>query len=545
MREEVVLAGEARHEGQPRIGEVEVHALSYRRPQEWISAFVEHSAVVNNHRAQHVVGRAGDALAIAELCAPLSLAPSHRQVGEPVVVGPAGLCLPGAERGVIGRHVLKAQPAVQLPLSPLQLIVGKGGNVFFLHLVVNVGNDVFLVDVDAVALRGRGLRASAEHAFPHGIGEHQLAGSHAAVFTIERGDGAVAQFAAELLLVELVLAFAPQHGGIQVDAQLPHLSYIVSVQFPHGPVGRADVCFQEDVAIEFPVLLVSLTHVGLEAVVKNFLRREGQAQGMVGVEVVVHSGVVLQLCPAAPDGQVNACEELVFPDLQLLLHVLFHAVVAIVEGHGGEGLQAAGAVFEGQVVVGVPLVVLPRLAGGHQAEAVALRLQRLDANDGVHLGIVFRPRRGDDVHVLDVHRLELPELVGVAHLLVVDVDFGLALGHYGELAVLALHQGEHGKQVVGGAHVAEDAVLHINGHAAGGHLVLRYFALHGNSLHGIGLGVQGDGADVPCADQPRHGLIAYEADFHDDALLLAWYDEVAVLVAHAAVDVCGICGARR
>ena len=89
-------------------------------------------------------------------------------------------------------------------------------------------------------------------------------------------------------------------------------------------------------------------------------------------------------------------------DVQLLVDVLVTAVVAPVEGHIGKCLETCYVILQGQIVVVVPLVVSPRLAGGHQAQPFSLRLQGFDADDSIHLGIVACTRSSNDVHTLHV-----------------------------------------------------------------------------------------------------------------------------------------------
>ena len=129
--------------------------------------------------------------------------------------------------------------------------------------------------------------------------------------------------------------------------------------------------------------------------------------------------------------------------MQLLNEVLVIAVVAIVECRIARNLQPARAVLQGQVVVVVPLVVARCLAVGLHAKAVALWSDSADADHGVYLGIVLRSGGGDDVDVLDVIRLELLQFLGVAHLLVVDVDLRLTLRQDGEFAIATLHHRQH------------------------------------------------------------------------------------------------------
>ena len=79
-------------------------------------------------------------------------------------------------------------------------------------------------------------------------------------------------------------------------------------------------------------------------------------------------------------------------------------------------------------------------------------------------------------------------------------------------------------------------MLHVHRHTAIDHLVLGNFALDLHTFYHIGLGLQGDGADVSHADIPGNGLIADIRHIQGDALGLAGNHEVAILVAHATVD---------
>ena len=214
MGKEIVLTGEARDKGQPRIGQVEIDTLTYRRAQQRIAALIEHTAVVHDYRTQHIVGRTGDTLAVAELCAPLALLPCNRKVGEPVVIGAAGFFLPFAKRIVICFYMLKAKTGIQVPKAQLHLVFSKSGNVSFSHLVVSFWYNVFLIDISTITNRVCSLRSATQYAFPYGISQHQLACHHTAVFHIKGSDGAVAKFFTILLLVKMVFRYSLQYRGV-------------------------------------------------------------------------------------------------------------------------------------------------------------------------------------------------------------------------------------------------------------------------------------------------------------------------------------------
>ena len=271
MGKEIIFAGKACDKCQPRIGQVKVDALTYRWAQQRVSAFIEHTAVVYDNRAQHIIGRTSDTLTVTQLRPQLAFSPSNREVGEPVVIGATGLRLPDAKRTVISRNVLIAQSCIQAPLAQQHLVFGKTGNILFFHLVVGLWYDVLLVEVVAVALCGCNLRTATQLTFPDRISQYQLACCHRVFLRIDGGDGAVAKFLTILLLFESVLRFASQQGGVQVDAQFPHLSYIVSIQFPYRFIKSLVIRFQKDVAIKAPVFLIVLIHFSLHVLKKTLL----------------------------------------------------------------------------------------------------------------------------------------------------------------------------------------------------------------------------------------------------------------------------------
>ena len=257
---------------------------------------------------------------------------------------------------------------------------------------------------------------------------------------------------------------------------------------------------------------------------------------MVGVEIVAYTCLVLKFCPGAPYWQISMDIKQVFSNMQFLIVILIVAIVAVVEGYGSKSLQSACTIFQGQVVVVVPLVVLPRLSGRHQTQAVALRLQRLDADHSIHLGIISGTRGSNHIHTLNVYRLQLLQFAGIAYLFVIDVYLRLALGQHLELAVLALHHRYHREQVIGSAYIVQDRVLHIHRHTALSHFILRNLAFHLHTFHHIGLGLESDGADVAHADVSSHRLIADIRHFDRQLLRLAGDNEVSVLIAHTTID---------
>ena len=82
----------------------------------------------------------------------------------------------------------------------------------------------------------------------------------------------------------------------------------------------------------------------------------------------------------------------------------------------------------------------------------------------------------------------------------------------------------------------QDGVLHIHRHTARSHLVLRYLTLHLHAFHHIGLWLQGNDADIAYADVALYRFIADIRHLQSDALSLAGNHEIAVLIAHTAID---------
>ena len=88
--------------------------------------------------------------------------------------------------------------------------------------------------------------------------------------------------------------------------------------------------------------------------------------------------------------------------MQLLIYILVVAVVAPIERNIGKGLQTARTIFHRQVFVVIPIVVLYSLRGSHHAQTFALWLQRLDADNGIHLRIIAGTRSRNHVNTLYV-----------------------------------------------------------------------------------------------------------------------------------------------
>ena len=261
---------------------------------------------------------------------------------------------------------------------------------------------------------------------------------------------------------------------------------------------------------------------------------------MVCVEIVAQATLVLKFSPGAPYWQICMGIKQVISNMQFLIVILVVAVVPVFECYGSKSLQSASTVFQVQVIVIVPLVVLPRLSGRHQTESVALGLQRLDADHCIHLGVISGTRGRNHIYALNFDRLQLFQFAGVAHLFVIDVYLRLALRQYLELPVFALHHRYHREQVVGCAYIMEDRVLHIYRHTSLSQLVLRYLAFHLYAFHHIGLWLEGNTADVTHTNVSYYRLIAYVRYLQGYLLGLAGDYEIAILIAHTAIYICGI-----
>ena len=110
----------------------------------------------------------------------------------------------------------------------------------------------------------------------------------------------------------------------------------------------------------------------------------------------------------------------------------------VVKRYISRDLQSACTVFQSQVVVVAPFVILPRLTGSHQAEPIALRLQCPDTDDGIHLSVILGSRSNNNIYTLDVNRLELFQFDGIMYFFIIDIDFGLSFGQHIELAIATL-----------------------------------------------------------------------------------------------------------
>ena len=209
----------------------------------------------------------------------------------------------------------------------------------------------------------------------------------------------------------------------------------------------------------------------------------------------------------------------------------------VVEPYVCKHLQTACTILQGQVVIVVPFVVPPRLAGGHKTESLALSLQRLDAYDGIHLSVILGTGCGDYLYVLDVCRFQLFQFAGIAHFLIVNIDFWLPFCQHAEFPITTLlHHWHHRQQIAGSADIVQDGVLDIHRHTTLCHLVLRYLALHHHAAYGVGLGHESNGAYVPDMNLTGNGLISDIRHLRNNILQATWYHEVAVLIAHTAVD---------
>ena len=177
--------------------------------------------------------------------------------------------------------------------------------------------------------------------------------------------------------------------------------------------------------------------------------------------------------------------DMVATDGQVFREGRVFAIVTVVECPCGEHFQSARAIFHGEVIVVRPPVIIVHPAVCLHTQAVAL----------------------------------LPD---------------------GELAVAAFHAGQHREQVVGGAYVVQDGVFHIHRNAARRGFVLGYLALYGHVFQTDGIGQQRDGADIAHRVLLIDSLVAHERHADKHTARSAGDDEVASLIAHAAIDECGI-----
>ena len=210
--------------------------------------------------------------------------------------------------------------------------------------------------------------------------------------------------------------------------------------------------------------------------------------------------------------------------------------MVIVERACAEDFQPARTVFNSEILVVSPPVVVFCLGVCLYAQSVVLSFDSLDTDNRPDFSIVFRTRRGNDVHAFDVRRFELLQFLCVAYLLIIDIDLRLALGKDGELTVAPLHAGQHREQVVGCANVLQDRVLYLNGHAARGGLILRYLALHHDVLQHDSVTTETDVSHLANGAGLVVRLVAHKryADKH-----VAWTagdHEVAVGIRHATID---------
>ena len=95
---------------------------------------------------------------------------------------------------------------------------------------------------------------------------------------------------------------------------------------------------------------------------------------MICVEVVTKTTLVIERSPCASYWKYRFCIKQIFADMDFLVNVLVCAVVSVVEGYVGKSLQSVCAIFQGEVVIVVPLVVSSGLVLSHYAQYFALWL---------------------------------------------------------------------------------------------------------------------------------------------------------------------------
>ena len=210
--------------------------------------------------------------------------------------------------------------------------------------------------------------------------------------------------------------------------------------------------------------------------------------------------------------------------------------MVIVESTCAEDFQPARTVFNSEILVVSPPVVVFCLGVCLYAQSVVMSFDSLDTDNRPDFSIVFRTRRGNDVHAFDFRRFELLQFLRVAYFFIIDINLRLALGKDGEPAVAPLHTRQHREQVVGCANVFQDRVLYLNSHAASCHLELRNLALHHDILQHDGVTTEAYVAHFADGARLIVRLVADErhADKH-----VAWAArdyEVAIGICHATID---------
>lgn len=131
--------------------------------------------------------------------------------------------------------------------------------------------------------------------------------------------------------------------------------------------------------------------------------------------------------------------------------------------HIPEGAEEIPSIVAVVHVELLPQVGVLRLqVGGAQveSEAVAHLAYGVDADNSLHRCIVSRTRIVDNLHFPDIGRADAVELRGIAHLPVVDVDFGGTFAEDLEGPVITGHCRESFQHIVGGASLAQHRVLY-------------------------------------------------------------------------------------
>ena len=96
-----------------------------------------------------------------------------------------------------------------------------------------------------------------------------------------------------------------------------------------------------------------------------------------------------------------------------------------------------------------------------EPEAIACAPHRVDADHGLHRGVVACTRIANDLHVADVGRVQLIQLREIAHLTAVDVDLGLTLSKDGENAlVIGRQRGQPTKHIIRRTSLTQHRALH-------------------------------------------------------------------------------------
>ena len=131
-------------------------------------------------------------------------------------------------------------------------------------------------------------------------------------------------------------------------------------------------------------------------------------------------------------------------------------------------------------------------------------------------------------------------LLGIPHLLVVDIDFWCALGKHGEVAITALHLWQHRQHIVSRADIFQQRVLNIDGHAARGHLVLRTIAFHYDLAQRLCVGLHLNVTNIALPCVYIHCYISYARHFQQTVLFVGADAECSIFLGHGSRNEGGV-----